>query len=423
MKWKTWFVAAFSTAALSAGCDRSPDDLEVWRTSEGGYEKMVEWASSPEEPVDVRQRAVQILIEEHRPNDLHEIFTNVSDPTVKKQLVDAAIPVVEQMWNKKDWPKINQEGAKGGLVKVEGRSESVGAKDAAYFLQPHAEGASKEKLETILATWMSQDQDIRTQLGVTTIPQIAPRAGKGSTEMMIAWLESTKTPSVIVDKITALPEDEQSDDLNAAVAETVRKRAEAEHPNLSPSTEGAMMRMSHPNMAPYLERAIADPESPPRLIDGAIDVYVRAMGDRATPFFVKMVSEKSGLLRWVAATRLIEIRGKAGVLAAAKALPLEPDTYAVPEDDSFKKESEIFCNFVSTELKKQGIESADDVVANLLKSNRWPVQVLGLRCAEITEASATKPLVEELVKDKTGLPGWGDGKTMGELATDVAATL
>ncbi|MDX1584380.1 MAG: hypothetical protein R3338_12350, partial [Thermoanaerobaculia bacterium] len=423
MKRTTWWIALLALLVWASACDRKPEDLEVWRNAEGGFQKMVEWASSAEEPIDVRQRAVQILIEEHRANDLHEIFTDIDDAGVKKQLVDAAVPTVEKMWNAKDWPKIDKEGTKGGLVKVEGASESVAAKDAAYFLQPHAEGASKEKLEAILTEWMSEDQDIRTQLGVTTIPQIAPRAGADSTEMMISWLENTKTPSILVDKIMALPEEEASEELTAAVADAVRKRCEAEHPDLSPSTEGAMLRVAHENMAPYLERAIADPESPTKLVDGAMDVYVKSMGDRATPFFVKLVDEKSGLLRWVAATRLIEIRGKAGVLAAAKALPLEPETYAEPKDDSFKKESEIFCNFVSTELKEQGVDSADDIVANLLKSDRWPAQVLGLRCAEITASSSAKPLVDELTSSKTMLPGWGEKKTMGELASEVSSAL
>ena len=143
----------------------------------------------------------------------------------------------------------------------------------------------------------------------------------------------------------------------------------------------ALRRLTHENLAPYLERAILDPESPAELVDSAMDIYARSMGEKATPLFAKLVAEKDGLLRWVAATRLIEIRGKSGVLAAAKALPLEPASYAKPEPDSFKKESEIFCNFVDTELKEQGIETAEDVVKNLLQSERWPAQVLGLRCA------------------------------------------
>lgn len=424
MNVRVWLIGALSAVLLLGGCDRKPEDLEVWRNAEGGYAKMAEWARSDEEPDAVRVRAVQILIEEHQPNELQPLFEAVENPATRKMLVDGAVPTVAKMWNEKDWPKIDEEDAKaGGLVKVDGRSESVGAKDAAYFLQPYAEGESKKQLETILAQWMSQDQDVRNQLGVTTIAQIAPRASDEGIDMMLKWLEKTTQPAAVVEKIMTADGASENEEVTAALATAIRKRAEKEHPKLSPQTEGALLRITHENLAPYLEMAIQDPESPPRLVDASMDVYVRSMGDKATPFFVKLITEKDGLLRWVSATRLIELRGKAGVLAAAKALPLEKESYARPEEDSFKKRSEVFCNFVNTLLKEQGLENADDVVINLLQSDRWPAQVLGLRCAGVTKAEAAKPQVDALEKSKDTIPGWGEKKTIGDLAEQVSGEL
>lgn len=406
--------------AFVLGCERKPEDLEVWRNAEGGYQKMAEWAQSPEESDAVRVRAVQILVEEHQPNMLQPLLDSVSDEGMKQKLVDASLPTVQSMWAKEDWPKI-EEGAEG-LVRVEGRSESVGAKDAAYFLQPHATGATKAALEEILAQWMSQDQDVRDQLGVTTIGQVAPRAGAKGVEMMLAWLETTSNPAVVVDKIMSGATADGNDQIQAALADAIRKRAEAEHPKLAPQTEVAMLKMNHENIVPYLEKAIQDPDSPVKLIDAAMDVYTRIMKERAGPLFAKLVSEKTGLLRWVSATRLIEVRGKAGALAAANALPLEADTYDEPEDDAFKKESEIFCNFVNSELRSQDVDPTD-VAKQFLASSRWPVQVLGVQCAKTTGANALKADLEAMAKDKTSLPGWGEKKTLGQLASEIAADL
>ncbi len=415
-----WWWAALLSLGLCVGCERKPEDLEVWRTSEGGYAKMAEWAQSPEESDAVRIRAVQILIEEHQPNQLQPLLEAITDEAMKKKLVDGALPTVQAMWDKKDWPKI--DAGAGGLVKIEGRSESVGAKDAAYFLQPHAEGASQTAFETILAQWMSEDQDVRDQLGVTTVGQVAPRAGKQAIAMMLKWLETTKQPSVVVDKIATASAADKNTELDGALAEAIRKRCEAEHPNLSPQTEVAMLKMNHENIVPYLEIAIQDPKSPTKLIDAAMDVYARIMKDRAGPLFSKLVAEKTDLLRWVSATRLIEIRGKAGALAAANALPLETASYAKPEDDSFKKESEIFCNFVNSELRSQDVDPTS-VVAQFLGSSRWPVVVLGVQCAKTTGAKDVKETLVAMSKDKTALPGWGEDKSLGELAADIAAEL
>ena len=410
-------------ACFALACERTPESLEDWRNAEGGYEKLAEWATSSEEPEAVRIRAVQILIEENQADMLVPLMEKVESDEMRAKLVQGAVPTIEKMWAKADWPKIDPNDAKGGMVKVEGKLESVVAKDAAYFLQPFAQGESKEKLENILATWMSQDQDVRNQLGSTTLAQVAPRAGKKGVEMMLKWLETTKQPAVVVDKIVAANTEDKNEEVTAALAAAVAKRAEAEHPKLSEQTRLALLKLTHENLAPYLERAINDPESPADLIDAAMEVYARSMGDRATPFFAKLVAEKDGLLRWVAATRLIETRGKSGVLVAAKALPLETESYSKPKDDSFKTESEIFCNFVDTELKEQGLETAEDVVKNLIESERWPARVLGIRCAGVTKEKSAVPMLEALKKDKTQIPGWGGKKTVAELAKETAAEL
>lgn len=422
MKVRFWWFGIIAAVVAFSSCERTPEDLEAWRNAEGGFEKMVEWAQSPDEPEAVRVRAVQILIEEHQPNELQPLLQGVEDPAMRKKLVDGALPTVEKMWKTGDFPEVDAK--ESGLAKVAGQTEVEGAKDAAYFLQPHAEGATRERLEAIMAEWMSEDQDIRNQIGVTTIPQLAPRAGDKGIEMMLAWLDETKQPAMVVKKIMAANEEDKNDKITAALAEAIAKRAEAEHPNLSDQTETAMLLVPHEKLAPYAKKAILDPESPVDLIDSAMDVYIKALGDRATPLLAQLVTEKKGLLRWVSATRLIEIRGKPGVLAAAKALPLEGDRYSDDDKHALEKESEIFCNFVDTELKEKGVESAGDVVANMLSSERWPVQMLGLQCARVTREAGAKEAVEALTKDRTVIPHWGkEKKTIGELATDVSSSL
>lgn len=409
---------------FSLGCERTPESLEEWRTAEGGYEKMAEWATSPEESEAVRIRAVQILIEEHQTSRLAPLMEAIEDEALRAKLVQGAVPTVEKMWATADWPKIDASAAGAtGRVKVEGRSRSVTAKDAAYQLEPFAKAESREKLQNILAQWMSADQDIRDQLGQTTLAQIAPRAGAQGVPMMLEWLRVTKKPAVVVEKIIAANADEKNEEVAEALAREIARRAEAEHPELAEQTRLSLLRMTHPAVAPYLERAITDPQSPPQLIDEAMIVYQRVMGERATPLFARLVTERDGNMRWVAAMRLVELRGKAGVLTAAKALPLEGDSYVVPTPDAFEEETTKFCRMGLQELEKQDIDSPNDTIRSLLQSERWPARVLGIRCAELADDEALAPDLEAIANERQTIHGWGEKQTVGQFASEVARSL
>lgn len=403
--------------ALLVGCERKPEDLEVWRTAEGGYEKITEWAKSGEESLAVRARAVQILIEEQQISQLQPLFESITDAQVKKQLVEAAMKTVETLWATQDQPRMTDEiKEKGGQIAV-GESKAVLAKDAAFFLHPHAEGAAKDRIEAILAEWMSEDQDLRTQLGSTTVGQLLPMSGEAGMKSMIKWLEETTKPATVQDNVFRHVEDQA---IRGELAKVLVKRAEAVHPNVEGELEIALLKNDHPNIVPYLEKAIKDAAVPAKTKDGYMDAVVRAQGEKSTAFFSDMVSTQTGLLRWVAAQRLIEVRGKAGILVAANALPLDTQSYA---GEDLQKESEIFCNFVSTEMKELGVTTISDVLTRGLESERWPARLVSLRCIEISKASDLKGAVEAMKADKTSL-AWGEGTTtLGKLATEVAAGL
>jgi hypothetical protein len=403
--------------SLVIGCERKPEDLEVWRNAEGGFEKLTEWAKSPEEPMPVRERAVQILVEESQANTVGMIVTEVDAETGAK-LANAALPSVQEMWKKQDFPSQKEIEESGGQAQVAG-SVAVAAKDAAYFLQPTATGDAKAAYEAILAEWMSADQELRTQLGDTTLGQIAPRAGDKGIDAMMAWLREADKPSVVAGTLRR----DASDEVKAAVAKVLNERAMKEHPEISNELEVAILETDHPNIVPYLERALRDEQAPAKLVDAAMDTYIRVQGPKATPMFVELVSNRAGLMRWVAAQRIMELRGKAGVLVTANALPLEAEGYEGEEgEDGFKKELEVFCNFVSTEMKKQDVGSIDDVLGRALESDRWPTVAVGVQCARTMGAASLKPKLEA-VSDKTTLPKWGEKKTVAGFASETAAEL
>lgn len=414
---KVYLVFLF--LALLIGCERTPDSLDPWRKAEGGIEKIAGFAKSADESMAVRERAIQILVEDEQLSALTPIFKDLSKD-VQEKLVSAAIPAIDAKWAKKDWPKIKKGvETETGRMKVK-PSESASAKDMAYYLYPFAGATDKKKIEAILAEWTSADQDIRTQIGKTTLGQAASRAGQEGIDNMLKWIASTKKVATVARKIRK----DASKELREQLDEGIRKRAEAAHPNLKENeVEVAVLETETAAIVPYLNRAIRDEKSPASLVDATMDILVKIQGPKSTALFSEMVSKRRGLIRWVSTTRLIEIRGKSGILLAAKALPLEANRYDLSKDDALKKESEIFCNFVDTEMKKQKVADISDILKRGLASNRWPVKMLALRCTEISKQSKLKGDVEALISDKTALNGFKDMASLGDLAKDVASKL
>lgn len=411
-------MALLLALGLIVGCERKPEDLEVWRTSEGGFEKLAEWAKSAEEPEAVRIRAIQILIEENEVGDLLPLFEALPDDATRAKFADAMLPTVEALWNTQDQPRMTQEVKEGGgQIKV-GESKTVVGKDAAFFLQPFASSA-KARYEEILATWMSEDQDLRTQLGATTIGQVMPRSGEKGLAAMVTWLETTTKPATVQRNVMEHAKDD--DKIMGELANVLVKRANEKHPEIEGELEVALLENGHKNLMPYIEKAINDPAVSNKLKDGLMDAVVRTQGEKATPFFSEVVRTQKGLLRWVAAQRIIEVRGKAGILIAANAMPLEYEAY---EPEELKKESEFLCNFISTEMKEQGVDSVSAEIKRGLESERWPVKAIALRCAEITKDASVKAEVSALAASKDHLGGFGDAKmTVGKFASEVAAKL
>lgn len=418
---KHLIVLSMSLALVvgSLGCERTPEDLEQWRTAKGGMKKMQEWAKSPEEPKPVRIRAVEILVEEGEANALQPTLEGVEDEKLRTEMVETVVPTVVAMYEKRDMPKLSEKLEEQGGAMTAKASESEKAKDVAYFLHPFAEGESKQKLEAILADWMSDDWQLRNQLGVTTLGQIAPRAGQKGAKHLVAWTEEAVQPNMVVE----MAKEHGDDEIQKEVAIVLRKRAEEAHPDLKPSLLSAVMNFGHEELTPYYKKAITDDASSNDLIDLSMDALVRAEGKRASPFFTELVKNEQGLLRWVSATRLVEIMGKSGFKYVAAGLPVEMDSYPPVDKASLKEDTTYFCNMYQGEMKDKEVESVSDQLGWGLESSRWPARLLALQCARVFQAKDLKDQISKLESDDQSIPGWGERTTIGDIAESVLEDL
>jgi len=435
-------VGLVFVAAL--GCERTPEDVEKWRNAQRGMEKMQEWATSSSEPMDVRVRSIQIMVEQNNPTLVDTTLKEIEDEETRSKLAGRAAETVLELWEKGEPPTLDEETKdKGGRVKIQSGSPAIVAKDAAYYLIPHTEGETQQKLREILVEWLSSSWRVRNEAGKTNLGQLLPRAGDEGIERSLRWLEETDD----FYKVTSLLRKHAGDNTRAKIADIVRTKAEDQHPDLPDGLLAAVVNTEHESILPYLKRAITDPKSSPEMVDQCMEALKRIQGPKSTQFFSKVIRTQPGNLRWAAVNDLIKIRGKAGILTAAKSLPLDKEEYEkeAEQGKSFAENAGWFASFTVGEMISSDVSSIAGVLIRSLESDGWPVRVLGLMTTSRAVTCATKPkecgegkqarsetqdligddwselqgAVSKLTSSRETIPAWNETKTIGDLAGDI----
>ncbi|TXD43309.1 hypothetical protein FRC96_01730 [Lujinxingia vulgaris] len=414
-------LAIFLIAALliPTGCQRTPEDLEVWRTAKGGTEQLTTWAESEEEPLEVRVRAVQILIEEGEHARIPRTLDRVEDEAARQAMADGAIPTIETMWAANDIPELTEEMKEQGAELVIGDSKSTRAKDAAYMLYPYLSEGAQQKAQAILKAWLEKDLELRDQLGDATVAQIVPLAGDGAVELVAPWLKETFQPGRIAAAMREFVPEEDQGPLDAALAE----RAREEHPELKRDLPQAIFNANTAEAAPYFEFAIFDENTSTEHIQAAMEALARVKGKDATETYQKIITERPGLMRWVAANYIIDTQKRESLPLIASALPTTTEGWDIPREDSFEAATSQVCNLYKGTMEREKVTDFEPIIKELLAMESWPAQTLGVVCAGVTNATSLQPDVAALSGERQRLPGWSSRTTLGQLASQIASAL
>lgn len=428
-------VLAFATTVLLGGCERSKEDLEAWRNAKRGMEKMQTWAASPDEPMEVRIRALEIMVEQYNPSTASETLKKVDNQGDRAKLEKGIVDKVEAMWKTGDYPtvdklrkemgvdtgadQLNFEIPLPGPGQVQSFYKGVKAKDAAFHLvQSVQQKKQKERLQSILADWLSKEWRLRNQVGKVTLAQIVPYAGPEGEKHAMKWLKQTNNFSTVSRALI----DNGDDKLRGKVTDVLVERAREQAPEVSDKLAASIIKAEHPNAVSFLEEAVREGYFSPTLLDGSMDAIRKIEGPKSTDFFVGLIESRTGPLRWAAVNDLILARGKSGVLSAAFSLPLDAESYADTDEGRFQNDANWFGNFVASEAKNWDGD-LHSTVTRLLESERWPARVLGLAVVQSAELTDLKSKVESMSDDSQTIPGWKKQKTIGALAGDVANAL
>lgn len=408
---------ALAGLTLSLGCERSPEDLEEFRTS---HNQLVEWAVSESEPMPVRVRAVQILVEEGYYDRLPAVFDDIEDDAARTELANGAMPAVEGLWEAQDQPELTEKmREEGGRLAVEDL-KTARAVDALYHLTPYMSGDAKSQAQQILRDWMSTDQELRTQLTTAAIPLLFPHAGDGAIELLSDWIVETYEPYELVSALRRRAADSDHEVIDAAVVE----RARGEHPELPMDLKKSINEAESEAIIPYLEEVIVDDTvADDEFFQIAINVIRDVLGEDAPPVLAKAVSHHDGPRRWASATNIVDVAGITGLITIAEALPTDAEGYEAGKDDQVNSRFTYICNHTATLLDREEIDADPDALVTLLEGEQWPAQVLGIRCAARMNMSELQEEIAALNSERTAIPLWGDSMQVGQYARRISAAL
>lgn len=418
--WHAPLVAACMVGLLvfAIACERSPEDLEEWRNAQDGMTQIAQWVESDDEPDDVRKRGAQILVEAGQSARLSRTLDEIEDDQMRDRIAGATMPTIEEMWEQQDFPELTEEMQEEGAQIAVEESEAVDAVDAIYNLIEYYDGDTQQQAQQILRDWISDDQQLRTQLADTGVPYLVEPAGEDAIELIRDWILETHEPRELTSTLRRHgPEDGLS-----TVDEVVAERAEKAHPDIDEPLQHAVAGAETDAIVPYLEMAIEDEATDDQFRQVAIDTAAK-VGGEGVELLTDVVENETGPMRWAAANAIIDARGTAGLVDVAGALPEETDDYETPDDDSFHRYVSQLCNYIDSQIQRDNIDGEPEPVGQLLEMDHWAGQTIGLQCAGALEFSDFRDEIQALEDETFDIPAWGERQTVGDFAATIDTVL
>jgi hypothetical protein len=196
----------------SLGCKVTAEDIETWKGTVKGPGKIVAVMLSDKYPLELRTTAAIALVEMERQDvdgvaELQHVVQRL-DPETRRQLIQQMTPGLEALMRGGDTAQDSATGPPPTQVR---------AKDAAYLLITHAEGATRTQLMRAVVGWYVVDFNGRNLAGNYSAEQIVRSLGAPAAEQLLEAM-SAEMPQRALVKIAELVSQLASDEAKGRAA-------------------------------------------------------------------------------------------------------------------------------------------------------------------------------------------------------------
>lgn len=434
------FVFALLLGVWAAACDKaSHENIDKWLETTKGPGKLKDAMKNGDLDADLRAHAAQNLIRIGEEAAVFEYFEGAKPETGHAIMAKLA-------------PRLWDNARVDGALSVPDRIQST-AKDALFFLRPHADDATRGQIDTYLVDWLTGGYyKGRAESGRVRGEQILRAVGPSAGDKMIAAINA----------VIAAPPDEQgnpraiSDEILLGAAVTGNPDAVAKLLELGTSSMAEKRPKLLRQVLVLLERAYVDPEDHEKADPAGLEPNLPAIvalakdesrGDEVASIAINLIRavgapaclapllemisfpHSNDRYRWVAAQRALDCAQVSGIVPVAEAFPPRGEYSRLNLDDSLWK-------------RMNGMTPRADVATKarlLLGSKSWVAKVTGIevlgKASDAASAAKDAAALRELAGDKTPLSGWwGDQSevpkkerktlpTVGSRAVEVAKSL
>lgn len=196
--WSFLLVLLLGAGQLVA-CKANEKDLEMWKDTVKGPDKIKAVMLSDKYSVDLRSKAALTLVEMDRRDveAVDEFKKNVQrlDNGVRNEVIHQILPGLKELMN--EAPAV--EGPDSNQLS----EAQIRAKDAAYVLAPHTKGDDRKKLLSSLVNWYVQDYNGRREAGNYSAEQVVEYFGADAANMLVDAFDA-KLPSAALIKLAEL---------------------------------------------------------------------------------------------------------------------------------------------------------------------------------------------------------------------------
>ena len=191
-------VLCATAAALVVGCKANSDDVQLWKDTVKGPDRLAAVVRSDRYAPELRTEAALAIVEMDRTDvdalallkkSLDDLQND--DPAKSRAIVAGMAPRLEAL--------LAQEPDEGsdGLDPIQ-----VRAKDAAYMVVPYAPEAKRDELIRSVLSWYSADFEGRSLAGDYSAEQVTRALGAEAASQLVDALDEKMTPAAMIKRIT-----------------------------------------------------------------------------------------------------------------------------------------------------------------------------------------------------------------------------
>ncbi|MBW2263506.1 MAG: hypothetical protein JRG91_16205, partial [Deltaproteobacteria bacterium] len=257
---------AIALVILASGCSVKPEDLEKWKTTQKGPDKLTAVLLDDKYDADLRAVAAVALadIGEFAQWDMLEKSFKVIEEPQRSQIIDAIVPSVEKMMT---------EGTEPPSPPLQSQ---VSGKDLAHLVYPYSQGESKSKIEDLLVAWCVADFNHRFFIGRKSIDIIIMDVGEKAAGPMVDLLGPD---SEVYDKVTEYLDKIATEEIQHKAGATLIGRARQRMKNYDGKIDQSLLvslgRMGGPEVRAFLLENAGKTDLPSQTSRGSMMAYLQ----------------------------------------------------------------------------------------------------------------------------------------------------